>query len=86
MLPCWVHFLIRFDLIKDIDMSRLEFAKIFCANEIHQLPLSDGDPLVAAKAMLQQLRSKNPSITSAEVIYECTGAPICLQLAIHVFL
>jgi len=76
------------DLVNfDIDASRFEFAMTFCADRVHQLvPSSQSDSIQEAKQTAQDLHSSDPSIVQADIIFECTGAPLCLQTAVFVFL
>jgi|SRR5579859_2887263 len=75
-IPCKAHIEI------DLDRKRLNFALSYCAESIIQLDRSTGDPLEAARSNSHMIRSKSHP---PDVIFECTGAPSCLQTAIYVY-
>jgi L-iditol 2-dehydrogenase len=74
----------------DINQTRLDFAKAYgFASQIHCLPATD-----KAKTTEEQLRRAKENIQIAltefgkedgfDVVFECTGAESCIQMAIHV--
>jgi L-iditol 2-dehydrogenase len=73
----------------DINQTRLDFAKANgFASQIHCLPVID-----KAKTTEEQLRRSKENMLAAlakfgeadgfDVVYECTGAESCIQMAIH---
>jgi L-iditol 2-dehydrogenase len=74
----------------DINQTRLDFAKTHgFASQVHCLPPAD-----KAKTTEEQLRRAKENIQVAltefgeedgfDVVFECTGAEPCIQMAIHV--
>lgn len=74
----------------DINQTRLDFAKDNgFASQVHCLPMVD-----KAKTTEEQLRRAKQNVTAAlqkfgeedgfDVVFECTGAEACIQMAIHV--
>jgi threonine dehydrogenase-like Zn-dependent dehydrogenase len=83
MFGIYIHFISH---SIDIDSSRLEFAREFCAHHVVLLSKNeDGiDPIVAASQKANHLRETYPFLEDIDLILECTGAPVCLQIAIFV--
>ena len=76
----------------DINQTRLDFAKANgFASQIHCLPTSDkakttDEQLRRAKENMQIALTKFGEEDGFDVVYECTGAESCIQMAIHVVL
>jgi len=79
---------LRSKLTSDIDASRLQFAQTFCAVQTWRINSPFEDTNFTVKRIAQEHLSDDsdqPILDSGyHLIFECTGAPMCLQMGIHV--